>query len=109
MAAALGVPPATLRRVVRGDAATVTPEVQQSVITLFDAWWDKKPPQRTRKEKLAAISALKRAAHNNWPCPAGLDEEVLDQPGYEPECGWKLACGTGIADDYPLRYREAAS
>jgi hypothetical protein len=109
MAAATGLPPATLRRIVRGAAHTISPELQQAVIILFDAWWDKTPPQRTRREQLAAASALKRAALNDWPPPAGLDEDEFDRPGYQPQCGWRYACGTGVADDYPLAPRKAAS
>jgi hypothetical protein len=109
MAAATGVPPATLRRIVRGEARTIRPELQQLAITLFDAWWDKTPPRRTRREKLAAGTALKRAALHDWPCPAGLDEDELDQPGYQPHYGWRYARGTGVADDYPLAEKKAAS
>ena len=109
MAAATGIPPATLRRIVRGDALTVSPALRQEVTVLFDAWWDKTPPQRTRQEKLAFHSALRRAALNNWPCPAGLDEEELDQAGYLPQCGWRYARGTTVADDYPFAERRAAS
>ena len=97
MAAATGIPAGTLRRIVRGEAVTVSPELQQVVAALFDAWWDKTPTRRTRREKLAAANALKRAALNDWPCPAGLDEDQLDQPGYQPRCGWLPATGTGIA------------
>lgn len=109
MAAATGITPATLRRIVRGEALTVGPELQQVTAALFDAWWDKTPPRRTRREELAAGTALKRAALNGWPCPAGLDEDELDQPGYQPQCGWRYARGTGVADDYPLAERKAAS
>jgi hypothetical protein len=109
MAAATGIPAATLRRVVRGQAHTISPELRQTVLELFDAWWDKTPPQRTRQEKLAAGNALKRAAHNDWPTPAGLDEDELDQPGYQPQHGWRHAHGTGTADNYPLAPRKAAS
>jgi hypothetical protein len=109
MAAATGIPPATLRRIVRGEAVTVTPELQQVITALFEAWWDKAPPRRTRREELAAGNALKRAALNDWPCPAGLDEDELDQPGYQPNCGWRYARGTGVADHYPLAERRAAS
>jgi hypothetical protein len=108
MAAATGIPP-TLRRIVRGEALTVSPEVRQAVTALFDAWWDKTPPRRTRREKLAAANALTRAALNDWPCPAGLDEDDLDQPGYQPQCGWRYAHGTGVADHYPLAETKAAS
>jgi hypothetical protein len=97
MGAATGIPPATLRRIVRGDAVTISPQLRQAVTTLFDAWWDKTPPQRTRQEKLAARTAVKRAELNNWPCPAGLDEDQLGQPGYRPCHGWLPATGTGTA------------
>jgi hypothetical protein len=109
MAAATGIPPATLRRIVRGESLTVSPAVRQAVTALFDAWWDKTPPQRTRREQLAAGSARKRAALNDWPCPAGIDEDELDQPGYQPQCGWRHARGTGTADEHPFTERQAAS
>jgi hypothetical protein len=109
MAAATRIPPATLRRIARGDAHTVSPDLQQAVIALFDAWWDKTPPRRTRQEQLAAGKALNRAARNDWPCPAGLDEDELDRPGYQPHCGWRRARGTGVAATYPLADRKAAS
>ena len=109
MATATGIPPATVRRIVRGEAITISPEQRRTVTALFDAWWDKTPPQRTHQEKLAAGNARKRATRNNWPPPAGLDEDELDQPGYQPESGWKHARGTGVADDHPLAERKAAS
>jgi|SRR5579859_6228314 len=109
MGAATGIPPSTLRRIVRGEALTVRPELQQVVIMLFEAWWDKAPPRRTRRENLAADNALKRAALNDWPCPAGLDEDELDRSGYQPQCGWRYARGTAVAEDYPLAERKAAS
>lgn len=109
MAVATGIPPATLRRIVRDQAATVSPQLRHAVTALYGAWWDKTPPRRTRQEELAALRALKRAAASDWPCPAGLDEDELDQPGYQPHCGWRHARGTGIAGDYPFAERKAAS
>jgi hypothetical protein len=109
MAAATGIPSATLRRIVRSEALTISPQLRQAVTALFDAWWDKAPPRRTRREELAADNALKRAALNDWPCPAGLDEDELDHPGYRPQSGWRHARGTGVADDYPFAERKAAS
>jgi uncharacterized protein YerC len=109
MAAATGIPPATLRRIARGEALTISPPLRQAVIALFDAWWDKTPPLRTRQEKLAARGALQRAALGDWPPPAGLDEDELDQPGYQPQAAWRHARGTGVADDYPFAERKAAS
>jgi hypothetical protein len=109
MAAATGIPAATLRRIVRGEALTITPQLHQAVVALFDIWWDKTPPRRTREGKLAADHALRRAALNDWPPPAGLDEDDLDRPGYQPHCGWRYARGTGVADDYPFADGRAAS
>jgi hypothetical protein len=109
MAAVTGISAATLRRIVRGQAHTIRPEQRQTVLELFDAWWDKTPPRRTRREKRAAANARKRAALNDWPTPAALDEDQLDQPGYQPQYGWRHARGTGTADDYPLAPRKAAS
>ena len=109
IAAAIGVPAGTLRRIVRGEALTISPQLRQAITSLFDTWWDKTPPQRTRREELAARGARKRAALNHWPCPAGLDEDELDRPGYQPQCGWREARGTGVADDYPFAERKAVS
>ena len=108
MAAAIGVPAGTLRRIVRGEALTISPQLRQAVIDLFEVWWDKTPPQRTRQGKLAAGNALKRASLNDWPPPAGLDEDDLERPGYQPQCGWRYARGSGVADDYPFAERKAA-
>jgi hypothetical protein len=109
MAVATGIPAATLRRIVRGEAHIITPDLRQAITALFDAWWDKTPPRRTCHEKLAADKALQRAALNNWPPPAGLDEDELDQPGYQPQCGWRHARGTGVAADHPFAERKTAS
>jgi hypothetical protein len=109
MAVAIGAPPPTLRRIVRGEALTITPQLHQAVIDLFDVWWDKTPPRRTRREELVADGARKRAALNDWPPPAGLDEDDLERPGYQPHCGWRHASGTGVAADYPFAERKAAS
>jgi hypothetical protein len=98
MAAATGIPAPTLRRIVRGEAVSISPELRQTVIALFDACWDKTPSQRSRRDKLATRTALRRAELNNWPCPAGLDEDHLDQPGYRPALGWLPATGAGTAD-----------
>src|SRR5215467_2636260 len=41
MAAAIGAPPLTLRRIVRGEALTISPQLRQAVNALFNSWWDK--------------------------------------------------------------------
>jgi hypothetical protein len=101
-AAALGVSRAIIERLIKGDRVTVTTDLRDDINRLFDAWWDKLPPRRTPGEKTAACKALQRAAVNNWPCPAALDEDELDLPGYKPAARWRYALGTGIADDDPL-------
>jgi len=39
---------------------------------------------------------------NNWPCPAALDQDELDRPGYTPTARWRYAHGNGIADNDPF-------
>ena len=99
---ALGTSRNTIEALVRGDRATVTAALAGDITRLFDAWWDKRPPRQTRGQKAAACKALHRAAVHNWPCPAALDEDELDTPGYKPAAGWRYARGTGIADGDPL-------
>jgi hypothetical protein len=99
---ALGTSHNTVQALVRGERATVTVALCHDITRLFDAWWDKQPPRRTRGEKTAACKALQRAAVHNWPCPTALDEDELDLPGYKPTARWRYARGTGIATNNPL-------
>jgi hypothetical protein len=102
IARAVGVHPVTIRQLVRGDARTVSAQVRDAVAALYDAWWDKRAPSRTRFERAAATAARKRAMAGNWCAAAALDDDWLDIPGYQPEYGWKPATGTGTAPDiYP--------
>jgi hypothetical protein len=103
-----------VRQVVRGRARTITCEFRAGVCQLWDAWWDKTPPRRTPAQRRAAAWALRQAKSNDWPAAAGLDEELLDEPGYRPWCRYRPATGTGIAPDFlparprPLQKREIA-
>jgi transcriptional regulator with XRE-family HTH domain len=108
IARALGVREMTIRQIVRGDARTVSPELRDTVADLYDAWWDKRAPARTRFDRAAATAARKRAIAGNWCGPAALDDDLLDIPGYRPRHGWKPAAGTGIAPDIapPVRHRR---
>ena len=101
IARALGVPPGLVRRVVGGRARTVSCEFQAVCGQLWDAWWDKTPPRRTRAERRAAARALRQATCHDWPTAAGLDEDLLDEPGYRPWCRYRPATGTGTAPDFP--------
>ena len=99
---ALGTSSNITEPLIRGERATVRVSLRDDINRLFDAWWDKRPPRRTPPEKTAACKALQRAAVNNWPCPAAMDEDELDLPGYKPAARWRYAQGTGIASDDPL-------
>lgn len=101
IARALATPAHIIEPLIRGDRATITTG-RADINRLYDAWWDKRPPRRTRAEKAAACKALQRAAVNNWPCPAAMDDDELDLPGYQPYARWRYATGTGTATDNPL-------
>jgi hypothetical protein len=99
IARAAGAHPQTIRKLVRGDASTVSQQLRDAIAGLYDAWWDKRAPGRTRSERAAATAARTRAMTGNWCAPAALDDDRLDIPGYRPEYGWKPATGTGVAPD----------
>ena len=97
IARALGVRETAISELVRGDARTVSPQLRDAIADLYDAWWDKRAPGRTRFERAAAMAARKRAIAGNWCAAAALDDDQLDVPGYRPRQGWKPATGTGTA------------
>ncbi len=103
IARALGVRQTTISQLVRGDATTISPRLRDAITTLYDAWWDKRAPERTRAERGAATAARKRAIAGNWCAAAALDDDLLDVLGYRPRYGWKPATGTGVAPDTPPR------
>jgi hypothetical protein len=107
IARAVGVHPVTIRKLVRGDADTVSQCLRDAIAELYDAWWDKRAPERTRFECAAATVARKRAMTGDWCAPAAMDDDQLDMPGYRPEYGWKPATGTGVAPDIyvPARHQ----
>jgi transcriptional regulator with XRE-family HTH domain len=102
IARATGVSDKTIRKLVRGDARTVSVQMRDAIADLYDAWWDKRAPARTRLERAAATAARKRAIAGNWCAAAALDDDQLDTPGYRPTAGWKPATGTGTAPDIHL-------
>ena len=106
VARVVGVNPATIRAVVRGDTTTISPQLRDAIAAVYDAWWDKRAPARTRFERGAATAARKRAIAGNWCAPAALDDDQLDTPGYRPRHGWNPATGTGTAPDIPPHARR---
>jgi hypothetical protein len=107
IARALGVRENTIQRLVRGDAHIVSPPLRDAVIGLYDAWWDKRAPERTRAERAAAARARRRAATGNWCAAAALNDHQLDIPGYRPRAGYRPATGTGVAADIRLPVRRS--
>ncbi len=95
IARAAGVREMTIRALVRGDGRTISPKLRDTIAAVYDAWWDKRAPERTRAERGAATAARKRAIAGNWCAAAALDDDQLDIPGYRPRQGWKPATGTG--------------
>ena len=67
IARAVNVRAHTIQKLVRGEAATVSPEVRDLACQLWDAWWDKTPPQRTPAERRARARALRQARTCDWP------------------------------------------
>ncbi len=109
IARALGVREETIQRLVRGDARTISPPLRDAIADLYDAWWDKRAPERTRAERVGATGARRRAIAGNWCAGAALDDDQLDVPGYRPRTGYRSATGTGIAPDIRMpvrRYRK---
>jgi hypothetical protein len=100
IARALGVREETIQRLVRGDTAVVSPNLRDTITDLYDAWWDKRAPERTRAERAAAARARRRASAGNWCAGAALDDNQLDVPSYRPRSRWRPATGTGIAADF---------
>jgi transcriptional regulator with XRE-family HTH domain len=99
IARALGVREMTIRAITRGDAPTVSTRLRDDVTSLYDAWWDKRAPERDSAERGAATAARRKAIAGNWCAGAGLDDDQLDTPGYKPKANWKPAAGTGTAPD----------
>ena len=96
IARALGCHFETVQRLARGDVATAPAGLQGDVGRLYEAWWDKRPPERTKGERMAAEASRRRAAREGWPTGAGLDDSRLDQPGYVPQaCGCRKPVSPG--------------
>ena len=82
----------TIRALVRGDARTISPQLRDAITDLYDAWWDKRAPGRTRA---APTLARNRAIAGNWCAAAALDDDQLDDSrATGPEYGRKPAAGT---------------
>jgi hypothetical protein len=100
---AAGAGEQVIQRLARGDVSSVSRQLRNAVAEVYDAWWDKRPPDRTPGERTAAAAARHRAARGNWCAGAGLDDDLIDEPGYRPTAPWRPAAGTGTAADFCAR------
>jgi len=100
IAGALGVRVESVQKLLRGDAALIGADLQRLGCQLWDAWWDKRPPEATAADRRAAAAARRRAETHNWCAPVGLDEDQLDEPGYRPYCRYRPASGSAVAADF---------
>jgi hypothetical protein len=103
IARALGCDFWIVRDLASGKAQTVQASIADAAAELYEAWWDKVPPERSKTELLAGEHARRTAMMHGWCCPAGIDDDLIDEPGYQPLSLWRRADGTGTADDDPLR------
>ena len=92
IADALSVGPALIRRIVRGDTATITPALRDLARQLWDAWWDKTP---------AAADRLLSDAQP--PSPCGWPNSATGPPpqGSTRTCSTNPATGRGAATGPP--------
>ena len=97
LAHAAGTSPSGIRKIIQGQAVEVTLQLHDRVRHVWEAWWDKTPLVRTAAEGAAATKARERARRGGWCTPLGLDEDLIDRPGYQPGHGWLPATGTGTA------------
>jgi hypothetical protein len=107
IAGAIGGSEPAIQRIVRGHAKTVSPALRDAVAAVYDRWWDKRAPGRTRAERAAASAARRRARNGDWCAGGALEDDQLDQPGYQPPHGWRPARGTGAAPTVAPRHAPA--
>ena len=104
LARALGTSRTTVNRILLGEDWNPGSVLRRRIQQLWACWWSLVPPERTAGERRAASLARRRARENNWPCPAGLDDDIDGVPDYRPQCGWRRATGAGVAGDDPLGF-----
>ena len=109
IARTIGAREMTIRALTRGDITAISPQLRDTIADLYDSWWDKRAPERSRAERAAATAARRRARTGNWCAPVALDDDQLDIPGYRPRSRWRPATGTGIAPDTYVRRDRSKS
>jgi len=95
-----------VQRILTGATTVLSDHQLTQIRDLYEAWWDLAPPERTRSERVTATAARTRARNAGWCTGMGLDDDWLDEPGYQPHCAWRRATGTGVATGNPLKGRR---
>ena len=67
-----------------------------AICRLYDDLWDRPPPEDSPAERAAAAAAHALARQHDWPTPAALDDDLIDDPAYQPEGGWLPATLAGV-------------
>ena len=107
IARAAGVSDQAIQKLTRGDAKTVSPQLRDAVAAVYDAWWDKRAPERhprrtRRGQRGPAAGHPRELVRRSWP---GRRRTRHPRIPARP----RLACppsGTGIAADIHPAARE---
>jgi hypothetical protein len=79
-----------------GMRVTVSRGTHDAICRLYDDLWDQPPPEDSPAERAAAAAARALARQHDWPTPAALDDDLIDDPAYQPEGGWLPATLAGV-------------
>ena len=63
----------------------IAAKTARAVLVLYRELWDQPPPQATEAERRAVAPARQLAERRGWALPQAWDDEVIDDPGAEPE------------------------
>lgn len=76
--------PANFTRVVHGRS-DVTRATADKVRALYDELWDQEPPHDTHRDQIAHTRSKRYAAGHGWLPPLAWDDDLIDDPTYQPE------------------------
>ena len=99
IARAVGASDKTIRKLVRGDAKTISPELHDAIADVYDAMVGQTRPRTQPPERTAASAARRRAIAGNWCARSGSRRRRARHPRLPPASGWKHATGTGTAPE----------
>jgi hypothetical protein len=79
-----------------GARVTVSRGTHDAICRLYDDLWDQPPPEDNPAGRAAAAAARALARQRDWPTPAALDDDLIDDPAYQPQGGWLPATLAGV-------------